>query len=131
MARGDARRTIYPPLRQIGLGVLNFEAAKKIMPNGGETTNLVGSPVTRPQLQRQLLQNDFLRRPRRHPRQQLAVPEGVPRRRVYLILPYMEKADTYLAMDPMQSYRSDKKLPGRTDRNPNLSLPERPVGDDE
>ncbi len=112
-AREQARRTnCSSNMRQIGLGVLGFESAHRTLPNSGECTDHVvtlSDGTLNPNLYHSVFCDSrnapggIVDTTWRFPKEFHIAPFAV-------ILPYVERQDIYLQMDPSQSYRSDKNF---------------------
>ena len=94
-ARESARRAACASnMRQIGLGILNYESSHKMMPSGGEGTNYSTTPASTTFIDAKDASGNW-------------VFSNQPRLSTFaMILPFMERMDLWQKMDSTKSYRS-------------------------
>jgi prepilin-type N-terminal cleavage/methylation domain-containing protein/prepilin-type processing-associated H-X9-DG protein len=92
-ARETARRaSCASNMRQIGLGILNYEAAHKILPSGGEGTRYTSTTASTTFIDARVGSTwEFPSQPRLSP--------------FAMILPFIERNDIWQKMDATKSYR--------------------------
>ncbi len=124
-AREQARRAnCASNMRQIGLGVLGFETARKTLPNGGECTDnsmTLSDGSVNSNLYKSVFCDSRNYTNSSSPSVTWRFPKEYHIGPLAVILPYMERADIYMQMDPMQCYRSDKNF-GVTQQAINIYL---------